>query len=126
MGNSPDTGQPLRERQYAFRGVFLDRAATIIYHCDAENKLYRGSYVFELTSEADLESFFYVAKPGLVYRFGPPAFDGSKLDPGSRYHSFRYALRWDSQRVTIHTRIIGNFDQPEATKQLRISFRPTR
>ena len=33
LGNSPKTGAADRHNQYAFNGVFLDRAVTIVYHC---------------------------------------------------------------------------------------------
>ncbi len=126
LGNSPKAEAQDVSTRYEFNGVFLDRATTIVYHCDEEGNLNKGTYAFKLTSETDLETFFSVAKPILENLFGPPSFDGSKINIDRGYDSFTYALRWDEKRTTINVKVLGNFDVANSHKQLQIWFRPAR
>ena len=70
--------------------------------------------------------FYRVARPGLEHQLGPPTFDGATLNPGRRYDSFEYALRWDGLRTTINLKVVGNFDDRNTRKRLQIWYRPTR
>ena len=126
LGNSPRPAEDQQDTGYQFNGVFLDRAVTIVYFCDETGRLDRGMYAFELITETDLEAFFRVARPGLEHRLGPPSFDGSKINTARRFDNFTHALRWDTERATINLKVVGNFDQPDAQKQLQIWYRPAR
>ncbi len=126
LGNSPRAQSKETSAVFEFNGVFLDRSVTIVYHCDGKGLFKKGAYIFEITSETDLETFFAVAKPNLENLLGPPAFDGSKMIADQRYDSFAYALRWDEKRATINVKVVGNFDGLNSHKQLQIWFRPAR
>ena len=124
LGNSPKVGQNTRDTYYAFNGVFLDRAVTINYYCGKDNKLDRGMYSFNFTNESDLEAFFKVARPNLMYLLGPPAYDGASLNPDKKTNIFRYDIRWEKEGITINVKVVGNFNEPNPQKRVQIWFRP--
>ena len=126
LGNSPNTEAKNNSARYEFYGVFLDRAVTISYHCDEDGNFNQGMYAFDLWNDKDLESFFNIARPNLEQVFGPPSFEGSKIDTAQRFDSFTHALRWDKERVTINVNVVGNFDGPDSRKRFQIGFRPAR
>ena len=115
-----------------YEGIYLDRLVKIFYDCGNNGVLNRGTYIFEFSNLNEAISFFELAKPQLVMKYGEPEVDASTpkyMEVMSRIgvevaEIDKYNLLWKKNGIKINLSTLKPSNHSEAAS-VGIDFTPS-